>query len=94
MASNYTMEINKLVKRATVYSIIFFVVIFLIGLVFFRKDDDTVEENNLELNNQQLIEDIGKTEITEEQKIKSFAEIFTATYYSYTLGTFSNIESQ
>ena len=91
------MDRNKLVKRATIYMAVFLVVIFLIGLVFFRKDDNDIKENNLELDNQQLVEDIKnkkKKEITEEQKIKSFAENFTATFYSYTWGNFSNVESQ
>jgi len=86
------MDRNKLVKRATIYTTIFFVVIFLVGMVFFRKDDN-IEENNLELNNQQLIEGAENEKITEEEKIESFAENFTTTFYSYTWGNFSNIES-
>ena len=67
---------------------------FWMGVVFFAKDNNNIKENNSELNNQQLIEDIQNEEITAEQKIKSFAENFTTTYYSYTWGSFSNIESQ
>jgi alpha-galactosidase/6-phospho-beta-glucosidase family protein len=88
------MDRNNFKKMATIYTAIFFVVIFLIGMVFFRKDDNNAEENNLKLNSQPLVEDIKEERITEEEKIKSFAENFAMIYYSYTWGNFSNIESQ
>ena len=88
------MNINNPIKKAIIYTAIFFVVIFLIGMVFFRKDDNNIKENNLKLNDQQLIEKVRDEEITEEEKAKSFAENFAATYYSYAWGNFSNIESQ
>ena len=79
---------------ATIYIAIFFVILFLIGMIFFRKDDDNVEENNLKLDNQQLVEDVKDEEITEKERVRVFAENFTTTYHSYTWGNFSNIESQ
>ena len=88
------MNINNLTKKIIVYATIFLVIIFLIGMVFFRKDDNDVEKNNPEINKQQLVEDIKKEEITEEEKVRMFAENFATTYYSYTWGNFSNIESQ
>jgi len=88
------MDRSNFIKKATIYTAIFFVVIFLIGMVFFRKDDNDIKENNIELDNQQLINDTKNEEITEEEKAKSFAENFTTIYYSYTWGNFSNIESQ
>jgi len=88
------MNTNNSMKKATIYATIFFAVIFLIGMVFFKKDDNDIKENNSELNNQQLINDTNNKEITEEEKLKSFAENFTVTYHSYTWGNFSNIESQ
>ena len=88
------MDRNNLIKKIIVYATIFLVIIFLIGMVFFRKDDNDVEKNNPEINKQQLVEDIKKEEITEEEKVRMFAENFATTYYSYTWGNFSNIESQ
>jgi len=88
------MDRNNFKKMATIYTAIFLAVIFLIGLIFFRKDDGDIKENNPEINKQQIVEDVENKKITEEQKTKSFAENFTTTYHSYTWGNFSNIESQ
>lgn len=88
------MDRNNFKKMATIYTVIFFMVIFLIGMIFFKKDDSGIKKSNLESDNQQLIKDIENEKITEEGKIKTFAENFTIIYYSYTWGNFSNIESQ
>ena len=87
------MNKSNLVKKTTIYTAIFLVVIFLIGMVFFRKDDSDVKENDLELNNQQLIENKTNKEIMEEQKAKTFAENFTEIHNTYMINDFSNIES-
>ncbi|MCK5123219.1 MAG: hypothetical protein KAQ87_03675 [Candidatus Pacebacteria bacterium] len=88
------MNKSNLTKKTTIYAAVFLVVIFLIGMVFFRKDDNNIKENNLKIDEQQLIEDARNKEIAEKEKTKLFAENFTVTYYSYTWGNFSNIESQ
>lgn len=70
-----------------------FLLFMLIGLLFFRKgDDETLNPNPV--NNQQIKEPNKKQELTEEEKMKIFAENFVATYYSYSWGNFSNVESQ
>ena len=70
-----------------------FLVFMLVGLIFFRKGDDEILNPN-PVNNQQIKEPDKKHELTEEEKLKTFAENFAATYYSYTWGNFSNVESQ
>lgn len=87
------MDKSNLVKKATIYTAIFFVVIFLVGMVFFRKEDDNIEGNNSKLDNRQLIEEVKDEEITEEEKAKSFAENFVEVYNTYMINDFSNIES-
>ena len=68
-----------------------FLLFMLVGLLFFRKGDDkTLSPNPVPVNNQPD----EKRELTEEEKVKIFAENFTATYYSYTWGNFSNVELQ
>ena len=86
--------------------IIAFVVmlVLLAGFVFFRKDKDVQELSESEIERQQLIEDVKKQkehdekekekELTIEKRISNFAENFTTIYYSYTWGSFSNVESQ
>ena len=86
------MNKSSLVKKATIYMAIFFVVIFLIGMVFFRKDNNNIKENNLKLDDQQLIEEVEDEEITEEEKAKSFAKNFVEVYNTYMINDFSNIE--
>ncbi len=72
-----------------------FLLFILIGLLFFRKGDDKVLNPNLvPANNQQAEEPDEKYELTEKEKVKIFAENFVTTYYSYTWGNFSNVESQ
>lgn len=64
------------------------------GVAFFAKDNSIPKTADDQQDGQQpggLDED---SEITEEAKAKSFAESFVVTYYSYTWGNFSNIESQ
>ena len=74
---------------------IVFLLFMLVGLVFFRKGDNkTLNLNSVPANNQQMKIPDEKRELTEEEKLKIFAENFTATYYSYTWGNFSNVESQ
>lgn len=75
--------------------VIVILALFLIGLVFFRKE----KENNVpkQANNgniPKIEENDKKTEPTEEEKLKTMAENFTIIYYSYSWGNFSNIESQ
>ena len=70
-----------------------FLLFMLVGLSFFRKGDDKIPAPN-PINNKQIENPNKKQELTEEEKAKIFAENFTATYYSYTWGNFSNVESQ
>ena len=72
-----------------------FLLFMLVGLLFFRKDDKEISNPNLvPANNKQAEEPDKKYELTEEEKVKIFAENFVTTYYSYTWGNFSNVESQ
>ena len=86
-------------KKITFVIAVVFVIalIFLIGVVFFGKDNKDAEITDNQ-NNQQEEQNGSnvdpKNVITEEQKTKTFAENFATTYYSYTWGNFSNIESQ
>ncbi|MEA2097811.1 MAG: hypothetical protein U9P70_01920 [Patescibacteria group bacterium] len=76
--------------------------VLLAGFVFFKKDEKAQELSESEIKRQQLIEDVKRQkehderdmELTIEKKIINFAENFTTMYYSYTWGSFSNIESQ
>ncbi len=72
-----------------------FLVFMLVGLVFFRKSDDEIlNPNPVPADNQQVENPDEKYKLTEEEKLKIFAENFVITYYSYTWGNFSNVESQ
>ncbi|MEA1937119.1 MAG: hypothetical protein U9N04_03335 [Patescibacteria group bacterium] len=72
-----------------------FLLFMLVGLVFFRKGDDkNLNPKPIPANNQQTEKPEKKRELTEEEKLKIFAENFVATYYSYIWGNFSNVESQ
>ena len=72
-----------------------FLFFMLVGLLFFRKgDDEILNPNPAPADNRQAENPDEKYELTEEEKLKIFAENFAATYYSYTWGNFSNVESQ
>lgn len=74
---------------------IVFLLLMLVGLAFFRKDDGEIPNSKpVPTDNQQVENPDKKYELTEEEKLKIFAENFAATYYSYTWGNFSNVESQ
>lgn len=75
--------------------VIVILVLFLIGLVFFRKEkENNVPERANNGNIPKIEENNKKTEPTEEEKLKTMAENFATIYYSYSWGNFSNIESQ
>ena len=72
-----------------------FLLFMLVGLVFFRKGgDEVLNPNPAPANDWQINNADEKHKLTEEEKVKIFAENFTATYYSYTWGNFSNVELQ
>ncbi|MCK5475034.1 MAG: hypothetical protein KAI71_00445 [Candidatus Pacebacteria bacterium] len=74
----------------------------MIGFIFFPKERSEPELSQSEIERQQLIENVREQEklnkeekkLTEKEQVKTFAENFTKIYYSYVLGSFSNIESQ
>ena len=67
----------------------------LAGFVFFRKDKNESESPVKQLPNQQEEQKEEKNkELTEEDRLKTFAETFAGIFYSYTWGNFSNVESQ
>lgn len=87
---------NKMTK-SNLFKIIaiVFLLLMLVGLAFFRKDDGEIPNSKpTPTDNQQVENPDKKYELTEKEKVKIFAENFTATYYSYTWGNFSNVESQ
>ena len=76
-----------------IVAIIIVALFFLISVTFFLKEE---KPDAISHNDQQQDEELDKEEKRpiEEEKAKVFSESFTKTYYSYTWGSFSNIESQ
>lgn len=76
-------------------TVIVILALFLIGLIFFRKEkENNVPERANNGNIPKIEENSKKTEPTEEEKLKTMTENFATIYYSYSWGNFSNIESQ
>ena len=72
-----------------------FLLFMLVGLLFFRKGgDEVLNPNPAPADDRQINNPDEKHKLTEEEKAKIFAENFVVTYYSYTWGNFSNVESQ
>jgi len=74
--------------------IIAFLLFMLIGLVFFRKNKNGEISEPKPWENWQSEELEKKQGLTEEEKAEIMAGNFAITYYSYTWGNFSNVESQ
>jgi len=83
-------------KSIIIIFIVFAVLLSLAAsVVFFPKErsEKTPNQDNQQ-KKQQSENSNKKEELTEEERVKATAESFTITYYSYTWGNFSNIESQ
>ncbi|MCK5476001.1 MAG: hypothetical protein KAI71_05480 [Candidatus Pacebacteria bacterium] len=76
-----------------IVAIIIVALFFLISVTFFLKEEkqDVISQNNQQEEKPSEDAIIGPTA---EEKVKTFAENFTKTHYSYAWGSFSNIESQ
>jgi hypothetical protein len=82
-------------KIIIVVAVVFILALsFWMGVVFFAKNNGTTKTADNQQEKEQINDYNKKLEITEEEKVKTFAENFAMIYYSYTWGNFSNIESQ
>ncbi len=69
------------------------IALFLAGLIFFKKDQGgKILDKNKPENNQVIPPKPESKKISEEEKIKTMAENFAESYYSYTWGEFGMIE--
>ena len=83
-------------KRIVAVAIIAVVALlfFWVGIAFFTKNNNTLKLSDKQQNNQQTENLNEKRELKEKEEVRRIAENFVTTYYSYTWGDFSNVESQ
>lgn len=81
-------------KIIIVVAVIFVIALFFwMGVVFFTKDNSITKTTDNQQEKEQMNDYDKKPEITEEEKIKTFAENFVEIYNTYMINDFSNMES-